>query len=612
MPMLYSFTKDKTKFFKALLPIVVILHHIANSTNGTTDIAQWINVFPVTDIAICIFFAISGYGLVYSYNHKPGYLDGFLKTHFFKLFGSYCVTASIFAISKFIFGIDFCEGVVLSAPTNLLDMVMTFVPATWFLFVLFLFYIFFYISFSLKKLSLVQKIVLTSLFITVYYLAGYITGWSPWRWYRTPAFVVGMFAAYFEPYLIDRYRIIHILLLCAVCISLHYIVGVVSPSVTYFSNPVYCSILFFGIMLCIRPIPRLKLVEFLSRYSLEMYVVQGIPLYLTLILSQNHSRFFCLVFLLFSDLLIAICIHWICVLLNRVMSKKLLVLFARWCYQWVRPKPSYYHKVNSTGIVEAEAGQPRLIVSLTSFPARIKTVRYTIESLLLQNRKPNMVVLWLGYDKFPSREKDLPKCLTRLTQYGLTIKWCKDIKSYTKLIPTLEEYPDDIIVTVDDDVWYPPQWLDNLYKSYESDPKAIHADRVMEVTFSDGKINPYADWKFNIYGPQRPSYLWHFTGTGGVLYPPHCLHKDVTDRKFLTIAPTVDDIWFWSMAILNGTKVKVIANNIYAFEGVFIVNNVSLWSSNVDNRNDIALEKIVKEYPEIEQRIINEYSQAIN
>lgn len=291
--------------------------------------------------------------------------------------------------------------------------------------------------------------------------------------------------------------------------------------------------------------------------------------------------------------------------------KKLFTIIARWCYQWVRPKPSYYHKVNEVGVDPAEDGKPRLIVSLTSFPARIKTVSYTIESLLLQKKKPNMVVLWLGYDKFPNKEKDLPKRLTRLTQYGLTIKWCKDIKSYTKLVPSLEEYPDDIIVTVDDDVWYPPQWLDNLYKSYEKEPQYIHADRVMEVGITDGKIDKYVDWKFHIFGPKDPSYLWHFTGTGGVLYPPHCLHKDVTDRKFLTLAPSVDDIWFWAMAILNHTKCRVIANNLYNFEGVFIVNNTSLWTANVFDKNDVALENIIKEYPEIKDLILEEYNKKV-
>lgn len=274
-------------------------------------------------------------------------------------------------------------------------------------------------------------------------------------------------------------------------------------------------------------------------------------------------------------------------------------IIARWCYQFIRPKPAYYHRVNFVG-VEPVVSSPRLIVSLTSFPARIKTVSYTIESILLQKKKANMVLLWLGYDKFPNKEKDLPKRLLRLTQFGLTIKWCKDIRSYTKLVPSLEAFPDDIIVTADDDIWYPPQWLERLYNSYLKDPSIIHAHRVLQVTATDGIINKYIDWGTQIFAPQEPSYCWHITGTGGVLYPPHCLYKDICDReKFLLMAPSVDDIWFWVMAILKHTRVKVIDDNIFDFEGVFIVNNQSLWSDNVYDKNDEALKKLMDAYPEL-------------
>lgn len=287
-------------------------------------------------------------------------------------------------------------------------------------------------------------------------------------------------------------------------------------------------------------------------------------------------------------------------------------IFLRWCYQWFRPKPAYYHKVNSNG-VEPIVSAPRLIVSLTSFPARIKTVSYTIESILLQKKKANIVVLWLGYDKFPNKEKDLPKRLRRLTSYGLTIKWCKDIRSYTKLIPSLEAFPDDIIVTVDDDVWYPPEWLEKLYNSYLKEPTLIHAHRVLQMTAKDGNINKYVDWGTQIFAPQEPSYCWHLTGTGGVLYPPHCLYKDICDRKkFMAMAPSVDDIWFWVMAVLQHTRIRVVEGNIFTFEGVFIVNNLSLWSDNVYDKNDIALEKLIVAYPELKKLLMDDVAKLKN
>lgn len=294
-----------------------------------------------------------------------------------------------------------------------------------------------------------------------------------------------------------------------------------------------------------------------------------------------------------------------------ISFRKYCILVARWGYQFVRPKPVYYHKVKDLGIASHQ-GTPQLIVSLTSFPARIKTVSYTIESIMLQNKKPNMIILWLGSDQFPNKEKDLPKRLLRLKQFGLTIRWCEDIRSYKKLIPSLETFPNDIIVTVDDDIWYPPEWLERLYTSYQKEPQYIHAHRCLQVTTTQGTINKYIDWKFHNYAPQLPSYCWHFTGTGGVLYPPHCFHKDICDRsKFLKMAPSVDDIWFWAMAVLNHTKCKIVDNNIFTFEGVFIVNNTSLWSSNVFDKNDEALKLIMEMYPELEPFVLEDVNDKL-
>lgn len=298
--------------------------------------------------------------------------------------------------------------------------------------------------------------------------------------------------------------------------------------------------------------------------------------------------------------------------INYMHMKNYIRVAIRWCYQFVRPKPSYYHKISELGIAPEERNE-RLIVSLTSFPARIKTVRYTIESIMLQTKKPNMIVLWLGSDKFPNQEKDLPKSLLRLKPFGLTIKWCKDIRSYTKLIPSLETFPNDIIVTVDDDVWYPPEWLERLFNSYLSEPNIIHAHRCLRVTSDHGAIDKYVNWKFQNFAPQAPSYLWHFTGTGGVLYPPHCFHKDICNReKFLRMAPSVDDIWFWAMAVLQRTKCKIVDFNIFDFEGVFIVNNISLWTNNVFDKNDEALALIMTEYPELKNLILDELRKEDN
>ena len=96
----------------------------------------------------------------------------------------------------------------------------------------------------------------------------------------------------------------------------------------------------------------------------------------------------------------------------------------------------------------------KLIVSLTSFPARIELVWMTIASLMNQTMKPKKIILWLSEEQFQT-EESIPQTLLALRKRGLEIRFCEDIKPHKKYFHTMQEYPDDIVVTVDDDIFYP-------------------------------------------------------------------------------------------------------------------------------------------------------------
>ncbi len=247
---------------------------------------------------------------------------------------------------------------------------------------------------------------------------------------------------------------------------------------------------------------------------------------------------------------------------------------------------------------------PEIIISLTSYPARINTVTYTIESLLNQSVKANRIILWLAPEQFPNKEQDLPSDLLALKNQGLTIDWYHDIKSYKKLIPTLRKYPEAIIVTADDDALYPVHWLRQLLIAHKAHPKSIITHRAHIITLTNGKIANYKSWKlFNrsLQPIVNNSFLVFFTGLGGVLYPPHCLSKDIFDEvKFLSLCPNGDDIWFWAQAILNGTKIYLIQHGNLSPRVIEGTQDCALWKTNVDdNHNDVQIEALLKQYPQI-------------
>lgn len=255
----------------------------------------------------------------------------------------------------------------------------------------------------------------------------------------------------------------------------------------------------------------------------------------------------------------------------------------------------------------------KIIVSLTSFPARIDTVDITIKSLLLQSLKPDEIILWLAREQFPDEENGLPDKLLELKKYGLTICWCEDLKSYKKLLPALHMYPEDIIVTADDDVYYERHWLRRLYAGYVQAPNYVHCHRITKVYIRDNEYQ-MKEGEFEVY--PFPSFLHKLTGVGGVLYPPHILCQEVLDEeKCRKLAPTNDDVWFWLMAVLNGARVNVVKNNMPRVEAVKGTQEGECLNKINDGKEGLIWKdfyRMLEAYPQLDDILRREYRKFQN
>ena len=254
----------------------------------------------------------------------------------------------------------------------------------------------------------------------------------------------------------------------------------------------------------------------------------------------------------------------------------------------------------------------KIIVSLTSYKPRINDVKYTLYSLLNQSLPPDKLILWLDEDSFPQREENLPQDLLDLKDFGLTIDWCENLRPYKKLLPALEKYPDDIIVTADDDIFYQPDWLKILYDAHLENPDCVIAHRTHRIKIDTrGNIFTYTSWDHETKFSAPPPKLFgtFFTGGAGALYKKNFLHDDVFNRElFMELTPLSDDIWFWAMTVLKNTKVAVPPdaqpNLIYVDLDTQLLGE-TLWHAN-KTQSDIYLRQVTEHYPALLEKLIRE------
>lgn len=250
---------------------------------------------------------------------------------------------------------------------------------------------------------------------------------------------------------------------------------------------------------------------------------------------------------------------------------------------------------------------------MTSFPAAIPYAAGAVESLLAGSVLPDKLVLYLTFSQFG--EEGIPEKLSALAKENPIFEirnYDADIRSYRKLVPALADFPDAVIVTVDDDVAYDPNMLRSLLRLHEQYPDTVIAHRAKRIDL--GK--PYRKWKkyrwyhFLVKRGGERSYRNIQTGVGGVLYPPHSLEADMIDAELFTkLAPTADDIWFWAAAVANGTKIMPVPFGYNKPRGLGKPRALSLktvnFKSGID-RNTAALRAILEKYPVIEQRLEND------
>lgn len=198
--------------------------------------------------------------------------------------------------------------------------------------------------------------------------------------------------------------------------------------------------------------------------------------------------------------------------------------------------------------------EEKVIISLTSIKPRVAYAEWPIKNMLLQSYKPDKIILWL--DKMTMSEADIPSRLLELKDNGLEIRFVEDIGPHTKYFYAMQEFENDCVITIDDDMLYQLDMIEGLVKTHKKYPDSVCTYLPKQMRYTrNGIPYPLEQCGLNVRDSEVSSFNFA-QGVCGVLYPPKCIEKKYFDATLIRkIALKQDDIWLYIAEFLSGTKV---------------------------------------------------------
>ena len=191
----------------------------------------------------------------------------------------------------------------------------------------------------------------------------------------------------------------------------------------------------------------------------------------------------------------------------------------------------------------------RIIVSFTSWVNRIKRdIRPVINSILEGSLVPDEMILNLSEEEWAACEDNdalaALHCLKELAEdpklpFSINMVAGPNTKCFKKFLPILDEHKNDIIITIDDDILYPHEFVEQMVKKFKE-------DETRPVTV-------------NYYNYNGLIVMWG----GGALYKASFLEgwEDIITDEIIS---TYEDDWFYTYVMLkNGIKLRLCPDEIY-------------------------------------------------
>lgn len=241
-------------------------------------------------------------------------------------------------------------------------------------------------------------------------------------------------------------------------------------------------------------------------------------------------------------------------------------------------------------VVDAGA---EVVVTMTTHGMRLREAWIALESIGRGEQRPSRLMLWID-DEASFRR--LPRQLRRLRRRGLEVILTEPYGVHTKYYPYVTSAVSlaPPLVTSDDDIIYPAEWLSTLVEAHRERPTDIVCFRAHLIGLNGGgALTPYMTWE---PARGRSSSFAHFaTSVSGQLLPTSVQRALRGEgERFRELAPFADDIWLAACATAAGVRTSMVRDEPVLFPwvpgsqeagGLYVVNTLQ-------GGNDLALTEV--------------------
>ena len=252
----------------------------------------------------------------------------------------------------------------------------------------------------------------------------------------------------------------------------------------------------------------------------------------------------------------------------------------------------------------------KTVITMTSWTKRIQYVAKAIYRFLkTQTVKPDVFYLWLAEEEFPNKEKDLPEdLLTICAAFNVQIKWTKDNEYCFKRWYVFPEHNDDMVISIDDDMFYDHRMIAAVLDEYKRNPIPC----VLHYRGCGGLIEITEGIKYTITQNRVKSSVRNYF-IGQCAFTPHSFPLETLEPKIIElrkkICPKCDESFLHPYLIKDNIPIVFIVGlrdtEENEMQGVAIRNDLHFNLVKVNGKeykkSDLYKLKVLLSIPELQE-----------